>query len=370
MHSKLSKPGDIQGWIKMKSEGINKISQTVQTKKHPKSGTDKTKLERNGDQKRCLDYISQNCIGCGICVDICPTNSIKSAPTLPIARGLLKMDHISVNKDTCALCGLCASSCAFNALKFSINDTDVKKTEMYPKWSHQTTIDNDLCVYCNKCENVCPRDAIKVSRTLPERSKLVTGEIDINKEKCIDCGICEEMCPADAITIKETGKNSFEISVDEKKCVYCLVCKRACPEDAITAACRLCSYGEYELNPEDTAIKGKVVLDDETCISCGWCEDICPKGAVDVIKPFEGEIFTVNEDECKGESCHACEDVCPCNAITLENGKAHINPDHCVLCGVCAKACPQNNITIKRSSMNLENVRSKSWDKILSNLVG
>jgi 4Fe-4S ferredoxin len=327
------------------------------------------KIERKGDQVRCLDYVSENCIGCGICTDICPTNSIKSAPILPIARGILDMDYISIKGDTCALCGLCASSCPFKALKFSIDGTDIKELESYPKWSHQTIVDNDACIYCQKCEKVCPKEAITVTRELPKRSKLVTGEIDIDEEKCIDCGICEEMCPADAINIKETGKNSFNISVDEDKCVYCLVCKRACPENAIRAACRTCSYGEYELNPEDTSIKGSLILDDEACVSCGWCEDICPKEAVNVLKPFEGEIFTENDSECKGESCHACEDVCPCNAITLENGKIHINPDHCVLCGICAKACPQNNITIKRSNMNLKNVLSKSWDKILSNLV-
>ncbi len=367
MHSKLSKPGDIQGRVKMNSKLSNKISQTVQTKK-PKTVSD-SKLERNGDQKRRLDYISHNCIGCGICADVCPTNSIKSAPTLPIARGLLKMDYININKDTCALCGLCASSCAFNALKFSIDETDVKETELYPKWSHETTMNDDLCIYCQRCESVCPREAITVTRELPERSKLVTGEIEINDEKCINCGICEEMCPAEAITMKKTGKNSYEISVNEDKCVYCMVCKRACPENAITAACRLCSYGEYELNPEDTAIKGRLILDEEACVNCGWCEDICPKGAATVIKPFEGEIFQANESECKGESCHACQDVCPCNAITLEDGKVYVDPKHCVLCGVCTKVCPQHNMTIKRSDMNLENVRSKSWDKILSNLV-
>lgn len=327
------------------------------------------KIERNGDQVRCLDYISKNCIGCGICADICPTNSLKLGPVLPIARGLLKMDYISVNEDTCALCGLCASACAFKALKFSINGKDIDKMELYPKWSHETIVNDDACIYCRKCETACPRDAITVTRTLPKRSDLVIGEIEIKEDECINCGVCEEMCPAEAITIKETGKNSYKISVDEDKCVYCLVCKRACPENAIKAACRTCSYGEYELNPENSMIKGKLILDEDDCIKCGWCEDICPKEAVTVIKPFEGEISSGNA-ECKGDSCHACQDVCPCNAITLENGEAHINPDHCILCGVCTKACPQQNIVIKRNNMNLGNVRSKSWDKILSNLVG
>lgn len=325
------------------------------------------RIERNGNQVRCLDYNSENCIGCGICVDICPTNSLKLGPVLPIARGLLKMDYVSVNEDTCALCGLCASACAFKAMKCSINGEDMAKMEVYPKWSHETVVNDDACAYCRKCESVCPRDAITVTRTLPKRSDLVIGEIEIKEDECINCGICEEMCPAEAIKIKETGKNSYSISVDEDKCVYCLVCKRACPENAIKAACRLCSYGEYELDPEKYSVTGKLILDEEDCIKCGWCEDICPKEAINVIKPFEGEISTGNT-ECKGDSCHACHDVCPCNAITVVNGEAHVNPDHCILCGVCTNVCPQQNIVIKRNNMNLENVRSKSWDKILSNL--
>lgn len=367
MHSKLPKSGDIQGWITMNMKGNgNKILQTVQTRQQSKN--DKKTLE-NSERKRCLEYINHNCIGCGICADICPTSSIKAAPILPIARGLLKMDYVSINNDTCALCGLCASSCAFNALNFSIDGVDIEDIEVYPKWSHQTIIDSDACIYCGNCQKVCPKDALTVSRVLPHRSKLVTGEIDIDEEKCIDCGVCEEMCPADAINIKEKEKNEFEISVNEDKCVYCLVCKRACPEDAITAACRACSYGEYEINPEDTLITGNIVLDEDTCINCGWCEDICPTAAIKVIKPFEGEILTLDKEECKGDSCHACQDVCPCNAITLENGITRINPDHCVLCGKCVKACPQSNIIIKRNAMNLDNVLSKSWNKILSNIV-
>ena len=326
------------------------------------------KIERNGDQVRCLDYKSENCIGCGMCTDICPTSSLRLGPVLPIARGLVKMDYISMNEKTCALCGLCASACAFKALNFSINGENIDNMDVYPKWSHEASVNDDACVYCRKCESVCPRDAITVTRTLPKRSDLVIGEIEIKEDECINCGICEEMCPAEAIKIKEIGKNTHSISVDEDKCVYCLVCKRACPENAIKAACRVCSYGEYELDPEKYSVKGKLILDEEDCIKCGWCEDICPKEAVTVVKPFEGEISTGNT-ECKGDSCHACTDVCPCNAITIEEGEAQVNPDHCILCGVCTKVCPQQNIVIKRSNMNLQNVRSKSWNKILSNLV-
>lgn len=330
----------------------------------------KMKVERKGDLTRSLDYLSDRCIGCGICADVCPTKSIKSAPNLPIARGILDMDHVSINGKTCVLCGLCASSCPFKSLKFTIDGDDIKNMELYPSWTHNTEVDDEACIYCRRCESVCPKECITVDRVLPERENLVTGEIDVDNEKCISCGVCEELCPTEAINMKEMDRGSYEVSVDDSKCVYCLVCKRACPTDAITAVCRSCSYGDYDLKSEDREIKGNLILDEDSCVSCGWCEDICPKDAIHVTKPFEGEIFTENESECKGESCHACEDVCPCNAISLdENGKIHINPKHCVLCGICARVCPQHNIIVKRSDMNLENVRSKSWDKILSNLV-
>ncbi len=53
---------------------------------------------------------------------------------------------------------------------------------------------------------------------LPERSKLVTGEIEIDKETCIDCGICEEMCPADAITMEAKFPTSDDPTFLRHKC--------------------------------------------------------------------------------------------------------------------------------------------------------
>ena len=54
-------------------------------------------VERIGDQKRSLKYINEKCVGCGICVDICPTESLGLGPVLPIARGLVDMDYVNVH---------------------------------------------------------------------------------------------------------------------------------------------------------------------------------------------------------------------------------------------------------------------------------
>ena len=74
-------------------------------------------------------------------------------------------------------------------------NVSIKENEAYPKWEHKADIDEDKCVYCKACETGCPTEAITVSRKLPERMKLVSGEINsINKDTCRDRGICEEMC--------------------------------------------------------------------------------------------------------------------------------------------------------------------------------
>lgn len=327
-------------------------------------------VEREGEQTRSLSYRKNKCVGCGICTDICPTDALRLGPLVPIARGLVDMDYVNVDKNKCALCGLCAASCPFDAFEFKIDDVDIKDNELYPKWDLEAEINEDECLFCKACETACPQDAITVSRELPVRSNLVSGEIEIKEDKCIHCGICEELCPADAITVSTDNIVDPTISVDEDKCVYCLVCKRACPVDAIKAACRVCSYGDYDLNPEDSKIKGYSFIDEDACVNCGWCQEICPVDAAKVSKPFEGEIVWNEDAECKGDSCHACVDICPCNAVSIVDNQSVVNPKFCILCGACQKACPQNKIMVRRDKINLTNIRSKSWQKQLDKLVG
>jgi [FeFe] hydrogenase (group B1/B3) len=47
---------------------------------------------------------------------------------------------------------------------------------------------------------------------------------------------------------------------------------------------------------------------------------------------------------CQGCEARACQFNCPKSAITVFNGKAHIDQRHCVNCGLCQKACPYHAI--------------------------
>ena len=52
--------------------------------------------------------IEQKCVGCGTCVEKCPTSSID-------------LDTFSVNTDTCVLCFGCINNCEHQAVNMEYN---------------------------------------------------------------------------------------------------------------------------------------------------------------------------------------------------------------------------------------------------------
>ena len=331
-------------------------------------------IERTGEEKRILSYADKKCVGCGICTEACPTSSLRLGPLVPIARGLIEMDLISVNQDSCVFCGLCSVACPFDALDLTIDGESIKDMGNYPFWETESEVDEEDCIYCGRCNEVCPRDSIIFERNLPNPADLVRGEIDIDKDKCIYCSFCADMCPAGAIKIENIPTSTVDkvnnsIEVDISKCIFCGVCKRVCPENAIKQICATCMLADEIEVPEVT---GKTIILEDSCVNCSWCSEICPKDAITVVKPFEGTLeLSENEDKiCKGDSCHACQDVCPCNAVTIVDGKSVTDLTFCNLCGACVTACPQDIRILSRTSMKLTNINSESWNEILNTLIG
>lgn len=330
-------------------------------------------IERGGEELRKLSYKDKNCVGCGICVNVCPTDSLRLGPVVPIARGLIEMDLVSVNDESCVFCGLCSVACPFDALSLTVDGVNVKNIGSYPKWDLEYSVDDEDCIYCGRCHEVCPQDSIIFKRNLPNPADLVRGEMDIDGEKCIYCSFCADMCPTGAIIIKNVPTASNDslnnsIEVDLSKCIQCGICKRVCPEDAIHQICSTCMY--YD-EIEEVEITGETLILESSCVNCLWCSTICPTDAISITKPFEGTLELVENDEkiCKGDSCHACLDVCPCNAVEIADGKSVTNLDFCNLCGACVTACPQDIRVVSRTSMKLHNINSQSWNEILNTLL-
>ena len=59
---------------------------------------------------------------------------------------------------------------------------------------------------------------------------------------------------------------------------------------------------------------GKAVIDQEKCIRCGLCEENCNFGAI--------KDFSIGEFECEG--CGVCVEICPVKAITMQE---HVSGD-------------------------------------------
>lgn len=94
----------------------------------------------------------------------------------------------------------------------------------------------------------------------------------------------------------------------------------------ITNLCRGCVARSCYMNCPKNAIRfnksGKAVIDHETCINCGICLQNCPYHAI-VYIPIP------------------CEEVCPVKAITKdEYGVEQIDESKCIYCGKCINACP------------------------------
>ena len=131
----------------------------------------------------------RTCLGCHLCVSVCPTNVIIPRRSPFVAPGFLlpEMDYTT---------GFCDAA-------------------------------------CHACGQACPSGAIR-AMSLPEKREVRVGSAMLKKELCIvhvkkkPCGACGEACPTFAISPVEKGQVLFpELNTD--CCTGCGACEYACP---------------------------------------------------------------------------------------------------------------------------------------------
>jgi len=225
-----------------------------------------------------LEYYTEKCAGCGMCVTVCPKDAIKLADQKTLLQKPAGINLIDIDVMKCVTCGVCAATCIFNALKLkhrdNLNQTEdykilIVEKRGYPSFQVTAVVDLEKCNFCKLCEKVCPRDAITV--TSKER-------VDIDSQLCIGCGWCEWVCPTNAIVNNKplTGK----IEVNSEACASdCEACVTVCPSDALYLE-RIAEsrFDKVKRNLiEKKILKQKpngIVVLNEFCILCGACKQV------------------------------------------------------------------------------------------------
>ncbi len=132
----------------------------------------------------------ENCVGCRMCVEVCPSGALSSKFNGNIVKILL-------NEKVCTGCGACVDTCPFNVLEliprekvenFKI-EVDVLRPEKIEKRKYymiaRKVVDVSYCTGCGAC-TVCP----------PKGIIWRDGIVDFPDwvRRCRDCAICIKVC--------------------------------------------------------------------------------------------------------------------------------------------------------------------------------
>ena len=234
-------------------------------------------------------------------------------------------------------------------------------------------VPNEKCLPCMLCEPVCPTKAIKVTfnKTREDYGPLrpgIKGKIAIDQEKCNLCGRCAKFCKA--FLLVEKGEKEREkdprnlvpyeqLLVDEELCDYCGLCVPLCPEEAIKVEGEPLAGAETKPNSKARSRSTRIYAS-----AAAGAALVCPYQAMEVKKPFQGEIKLVEKNlvRCDPLGCQACFNVCPAKCWYVdERGKAAPVKDQCIFCGACEKACPVSAIEVQRSDVRHTEIKETPW---------
>ncbi|MHA1731797.1 MAG: 4Fe-4S binding protein [Promethearchaeota archaeon] len=208
--------------------------------------------------KKRLSYDLNRCIGCGACVEVCPTHSIELGPVVEIAQGQLEgTPAVLIDHETCAFCGLCAVVCPTDAIEIEVEPEGKVDWSQYPRLRPFGRVDTEKChedpglEVCQQCVKARSENDVKVlyrlthDKSCPHDALVLEspyeGHVKILKNllyKCDPngCKACVNICPTESFSIPQKADDILKfgkVAVDSEKCIHCGACALACPVNII-----------------------------------------------------------------------------------------------------------------------------------------
>jgi len=184
--------------------------------------------------------VFDKCIGCGICMRLCPTRCIDMVEVddLKCEEGKepAKVKRPRVNVGRCMMCGYCAEYCP------------TKSMVVTPEFELASFTREEMIYDPYRLQwDAVPGNEVHILEVLPSelgknvapRESTENREVPVLEEKkCISCQRCAKVCPTDAVAMVDAGVNDKGRAVkkpkfDAMKCVACSNCVEACPKDCL-----------------------------------------------------------------------------------------------------------------------------------------
>ena len=131
-------------------------------------------------------FITETCIGCGVCEIKCPTHTITGG----------RNEKFVIHADRCIDCSVCARYCPVSCIQDQRGEL-VEKVK--PKDIPKAIVDRDLCTGCEFCIDICPFDCIYLIDDPLHETFHKIAEVDAGP--CVSCRLCETVCEKDAIFV-------------------------------------------------------------------------------------------------------------------------------------------------------------------------
>jgi NADH-quinone oxidoreductase subunit I/NAD(P)H-quinone oxidoreductase subunit I len=180
--------------------------------------------------------VFDKCVGCGMCVRMCPTACIKLIEVDDDAGNKVMRPQVNVGR--CAMCGYCAEYCPVDAMTVT------------PEYELAEYTRYDLLYGPRRLNYEGTTEGMEVHLELTLPSDIENGNSDrrvlyadldkpeLTDSKCIGCRKCAKVCPVGAVTMVEKGVNDkgkpiVRPEFDNAKCIGCSNCIIDCPKDAL-----------------------------------------------------------------------------------------------------------------------------------------